>query len=48
MIRMLKLEKSSGVEAPRKKISFFAPHPLQGFLSDADAPGFSRLLDEQQ
>ena len=40
-IRMLKLEKSSGVEAPRKKNTFLAPHPLQGFLSGRGcAPGF--------
>ena len=39
---MLKLKKSSGVEAPRNKISFLAPHPLQGFLGVRGcAPGFS-------
>ena len=30
-IRMFDWEKSSGVEAPRKKNTFLAPHPLQGF-----------------
>ena len=40
-IRMLNCEKSSGVDAPRKKNTFLAPHPLQGFLSGRGcAPGF--------
>ena len=36
-IWMLNLQKSSGVEAPSNKSSFFSPPGLQEFLGDADA-----------
>ena len=39
--------KSSGVDAPRKKNTFLAPHPLQGFLSGRGcAPGFKATMNQ--
>jgi hypothetical protein len=46
-IRMLNCEKSSGVDAPRKKNTFLAPHPLQDFLSGRGcAPGFTAIMNQ--
>ena len=43
---MLKLRKSSGVDAPRKKNTFLAPHPLQGFLEVRGWPGFKAIMNQ--